>query len=187
MTMHKNYINILLFYYNFRVQRINDAIIEMDCNKEYLNMVNVAADIDEVRDVILALMPRLHMTLVKRECEGCTLYHSIQTQHRCLDPVDEGSVRIRIDQCLTKCTGELIRMVYVSNNKPMPNIEVRYVLEIHRQLIIDRFQIGNKCSVSAEEMIQNFMPNMDLFSYKKRLYFYSNAYINVCVHIVVTK
>ena len=45
-------------------------------------MVNVAADIDEMRDVILALMPRLHTTLAKRECEGCTLYHSNQTQHR---------------------------------------------------------------------------------------------------------
>ena len=38
-------------------------------------MVNVAADIDEVCDVILALMSRLHTTLVKRECEGGTIYH----------------------------------------------------------------------------------------------------------------
>ena len=62
-------------------------------------MVNVAADIDEVRDVILALMPRLHTALVKRECEGCTIYHPSQTQHQCLDPVDEetkksGSTRV---------------------------------------------------------------------------------------------
>ena len=57
-------------------------------------------------------------------------------------------------------------MVYVSNNKPMPNIEVSYVLEIHRKLIIDSFQIGNIGYVSAEEMILNFMLNMDLFSYK---------------------
>ena len=42
------------------MQLINDAIIEMDCNMEDLVMANVAADIDEVRDVILALMPRLH-------------------------------------------------------------------------------------------------------------------------------
>ena len=54
-----------------------------------LVMANVAADIDEVRDVILALMPRLHTALVKRECEGCTIYHPSQTQHQCLDPVDE--------------------------------------------------------------------------------------------------
>ena len=128
-------------------------------------MVNVAADIDEVRDVILALMPRLHTALVKRE-RGCTLYHPSQTQHRFLDPVDEDTVRIRIDQCLAKCTGELIRMVYVSNNKPMPNIEVSSVLEIHRQLIIYSFLIGNIGSVSAEEMILNCMLNMDLFPYK---------------------
>ena len=129
-------------------------------------MVNVAADIDEVRDVILALMPRLHTALVKSLCEGCTLYHPSHTQHRCLDPVAEDTARIRIDQCLAKCTGELIRMVYVSNNKPMPNIEVSYVLEIHRQLIMDSFQIGSIGSVSAEEMILNFMLNMDLLSYK---------------------
>ena len=52
-------------------------------------MVNVAADIEKVRDVILALIPRIHTVLVKRECEGCTLYHPRHTQHRCLDPVDE--------------------------------------------------------------------------------------------------
>ena len=129
-------------------------------------MVNVAADIDEVRDVILALMPRLHTALVKIECEGWTIYHPSQTQHPSLDPVGEEKTKIKIDQCLAKCTGELIRMVYVSNNKPMPNIEVSSVLEIHRQLIIDSFQIGNIGSVSAEEMILNVRLNMDLFSYK---------------------
>ena len=129
-------------------------------------MVNVAADIDEVRDVILALMPRLHTSLIKRECEGCTIYHPSQTQHQCLDPVDEETTKIRIDQGLAKSTGELIRMVYVSNNKPMPNIEVSSVLEIHRQLIIDSFHMGNIGSVNAEEMILNFMLNMDLLSYK---------------------
>ena len=60
----------------------------MDCHMEDLVMMNVAADIDEVRDVILALMPRLHTALVKRECEGCTLYHHSKTEHRCLDPVE---------------------------------------------------------------------------------------------------
>ena len=45
-------------------------------------------------------------------------------------------------------------------------MEVSSVLEIHRQLIIDSFQIGNVGSVNAEEMILNFMRNMDLFSYK---------------------
>ena len=29
-------------------------------------MLNVSVDIDEMRDVILALMPRLHTALVKR-------------------------------------------------------------------------------------------------------------------------
>ena len=91
MTMHKNYIYIL--------QLINAAIIEVDRNMDDQNMVNVASDIEEVRDVILALMPHIHMVLVKRECEGCTLYHPSQTQHRCMDPVDEeqpgsGSTRV---------------------------------------------------------------------------------------------
>ena len=129
------------------------------------NMVNVAADIEEVRDVILALIPRIHTALVKRECEGCTLYHPTQTQHRCLDPVDEESTRIRIDQCLAKCTGELIRMVYASNNRTMPNIQVSAVLEIHGQLIKDNFQLGNIGTVSTEEMIMNFMLNIDPFLY----------------------
>ena len=81
MTMHQNYIYILHYKYNFRLQLISEAIIEMDCNMEDEYMVNVAADIEEGRDVILALMPRLHTALVKRECEGCTIYHPIQTQH----------------------------------------------------------------------------------------------------------
>ena len=161
--MHQNYIYILHFTYNFRLQLISEAIIEMNCNMEDENMVNVAADIDEVRDVILALMLRLHTA--SREYESCTIYHPSQTQHQCLDPVDEETTKIRIDKCLAKCTGELIRMLYASNNNPMPNIEVSSVLKIHRQLIIDSFQIGNIGSVSAEEMIPNCMHNMDLFSY----------------------
>ena len=147
--MHKNYIDILHLYYNFRLQLINDAIIEVDCNMDDENMVNVAADIEEVRDVILALMPRLHTALVKRECEGCTLYHPSQSQHRCLDPVDEETTKIRIDKCLAKCTGELIRMVYASNNRTMPNIQESAVLEIHGQLIKDNFQLGNIGTVST--------------------------------------
>ena len=133
MTMHKNDISILHLYYNFRLQLITDAIIEVDCNMDDENMVNVAADIEEVRDIILALMPRIHTELVKRECEGCTLYHPSQTQHRCLDPVDEETTRVRINQCLAKCTGELIRMVYASYNRTMPNIQVSSVLELHGQ------------------------------------------------------
>ena len=65
------------------------------------------------------------------------LYHPNQTQHRCLDPGDEETTKIRIDQCLAKCIGELLRMVYESNNKLMPNIEVSSVLKIHMQLIIE--------------------------------------------------
>ena len=100
MTVHNNYIYILHFYYNFKLQLIHDAIIEVDCNMDDENMVNVAADIEEVRAVILALMPCIHTALVKRECEGCMLYHPNQTQHRCLDPVDEETTRIRNDPCL---------------------------------------------------------------------------------------
>ena len=48
MTMHKNYIYILHFYCNFRLHLINYAIIEVDCNMDDENMVNVAADIEEV-------------------------------------------------------------------------------------------------------------------------------------------
>ena len=160
--MHRKYVIYIYIYSN----NFREAIIEMGCNMEDLVMVNVAADIDEVRDVILALLPRLHTALVKRECEGCTIYRPSQTHHPCLDPVDEETTKTRIDQCLATCSGELIRMVYVSNNKPMTNIEVSSVLEIHRQLIIDSFQIVKIGSVNAEEMILHFLLNMDLLSYK---------------------
>ena len=63
MTMHKNYIYILHFYYILRLQLIIDAIIEVDCNMDGENMVNVTAGIDLVRAVILALMPRIHTAL----------------------------------------------------------------------------------------------------------------------------
>ena len=66
-------------------------------------------------------------------------YHRIIHNYNCHGSVDEDTARIRIAQCLAKCTGELIRMVYVSNKKPMPNIEVSSVLEICRQLIKDSF------------------------------------------------
>ena len=60
------------------------------------------------------------------------IYDPSQTQHRYLDHVDEETTKIRIDPCLAKCTGELIKMVYPSNNKSMPNIEVSSVHKIHR-------------------------------------------------------
>ena len=77
--------------------------------------------------------------------------------------VDEEITRIRIDPCLAKCTGELIIMVYASNNRTMPNIQVSSVLEIHGHLIIDNFQLGNIGTVSTEEMMMNFMLNIDPF------------------------
>ena len=110
------------------VQLINDAIIKVDCSMVDEDMVNAAYVIEEVRDVIPTLMIRLHTTLVKSECEGCRLYHPSQTQHRCLDLMDEE-------------TGELIRMVYASNNPTMPHIQVNSVLEIHGQLIKDIVQL----------------------------------------------
>ena len=48
----------------------------------------------------------------------------------------------------------------------MPNIQVSEVLEIHGQLIKDNFQLGNIGTVSTEEMIMNFMLNIDPFLYK---------------------
>ena len=36
-------------------------------------MMNVAADIDEVHDVIRVRIPRSHTALVRRECERCTI------------------------------------------------------------------------------------------------------------------
>ena len=79
--------------------------------------------------------------------------------------MDEQTTRIRIDQCLTKCTGELIRMVYASNNRTMPTIQVSSVLEIHGQLIKDNFQLGNIGTVSTEEITMNFMLNIEPFLY----------------------
>ena len=52
----------------------------------------------------------------------------------------------------------MLRLVY---GIPMPNIEVNTVLVIHRQLIIDNFQIENIGFASAEEIILKFMHNMD--------------------------
>ena len=100
--------------------------------------------------------------------------------------MDEETTRIRIDQCLSKCAGELIRMVYASNNRTMTKIQVSFVLEIHGQLIIDNFQLGNIGTVSTEEMMMNFMLNIDPFLYNYTLYF-TVIIIYICVHIVVSR
>ena len=42
------------------LQLINDAIIEVNCNMDDKNIVNIAAAIEEVRDVIISLMPRIY-------------------------------------------------------------------------------------------------------------------------------
>ena len=56
--------------------------------------MNVAANIDEVSDVILALLPHLHTAWVKRESRY-SIAAKINT-----DAVDEETTKILIDPCL---------------------------------------------------------------------------------------
>ena len=93
-------------------------------------MANVAADIDEVRDVILALIPRLHTALVKRECEGCTIYHPSQTQHQCLDPVDEETTKAPNDTAYKRwsCHSGFKLLCKLCRTSPAPAMGARFTV-----------------------------------------------------------
>ena len=62
------------------------------------------------------------------------------------------------------------------------HIEGSSVFEIHRQLIIDSFQIGNIGSVSAEEMILNFHAQHGSILLEVNIVLYGNDYIDMCTY-----
>ena len=62
------------------------------------------------------------------------------------------------------------------------HIEVSSVFEIHRQLIIDSFQIGNIGSVSADEMILNFHTQHGSILLEVNIVLYGNDYIDMCTY-----
>ena len=143
---------------------IDDAILEVSGQVTDNEMVNVAEAVDDVRDVIMSVLPRLHSALVKKRCQGCIINDPSQQHHTCLEAgglVDDRV--ILLEECLAMITNTTIKMIYIVNEKPVPTIDVDSVKAIASQHIIEEYQKGNIGTVASEQMVLNFYAHIEQF------------------------
>ena len=65
---------------------IDDAILEVSGQVTDNEMVNVAEAVDDVRDVIMSVLPRLHSALVKKRCRVVLSTTPLNNTTRALKP-----------------------------------------------------------------------------------------------------
>ena len=131
---------------------MNEAIQDLSGEVTDVEMQNVAQTIDDVRDVMMSLMPRLHNTLVKKTCQACMINDPSQNHHTCFEhPDNEEKVAI-IEECMTMIDDALINMIYMANGKPTPTVEVDSVKAITQAFVIEEFQKRHIGTVASEEM-----------------------------------
>ena len=112
--------------FNCRIPMVLEAGQEVTGEVSDNEMANVAEVVDEVRDVIMSLLPRLHNAIIKKRCEACMINDPSQRHHTCLEA---GLVDHRIQvikECLEKCDGT----IYIANAKPVPTVVVESVKAI---------------------------------------------------------
>ena len=141
---------------------VEDAIHSLSGDVTNQEMSDVAASIDEVRDVILVLLPRLHSSLVRRSCAGCAIDHPSQTQHSCLEQ-DEETRAAQLQECLNSIDDVMIAMVFAAARKPAPLVEVASVKEICNDYIIEQFNCKTVCSPLCENLVEQFYTVMNTF------------------------
>ena len=56
-----------------RIPMVLEAVQEVTGEVSDNEMANVAELVDEVRDVIMSLLPRFHNAIMKKRCEACMI------------------------------------------------------------------------------------------------------------------
>ena len=142
---------------------VEDAVNTLSGDVTDQEMSDVAASIDQVRDVILVILPRLHTSLVRKSCEGCAIDHPSQTQHSCLEPADDETRTAQLQQCLDRIDDAMIGMVFAAGRKPSPIVEVESVKAICHDYIIEQFICKTVCTPTSETLVEQFYTVMNVF------------------------
>ena len=83
--------------------------------------------LEKSRDVMIAILPSLISSKIKRECNGCFTSHPSQTQHSCLEEVSEEDRTDRIKHAISQCTSGMINMVFACNGRPISSVDAEAV------------------------------------------------------------
>ena len=76
----------------FRIPEIYEALKEVakvQVEIADIERTNFTDSLEKSRDVMIAILPLLISSKIKRECNGCFTFHPSQTQHSCLEEVSE--------------------------------------------------------------------------------------------------
>ena len=115
---------------------------------------------------MIAILPTLISSKIKRERNGCFTCHPSQTQHSCLEEVSKEDRTDRIKNVISQCTSGMINMVFACNGKPIPSVDVEAVKALYGTEIIDKTKQGTFSNVDSENMVINFLSNVELFHTK---------------------
>ena len=94
--------------------------------------------LEKSRDVMIAILPSLISSNIKRECNGCFTSHPSQTQHSCLKEVSEEDRTDRIKHVISQCTSGMISMAFACNGRPIPYVDVEAVKAMYGTEINER-------------------------------------------------
>ena len=94
--------------------------------------------LEKSRDVMIAILPSLLSSKIKRECNGCFTSHLSQTQHSCLEEVSEEDRTDRIKHVISQCTSGMIYMVFACNGRSIPSVDVEAVEAMYGTEIIEK-------------------------------------------------
>ena len=147
--------------FNCRIPMVLEAVQEVTGEVSDNEMANVAEVVDDVRDVIMSLLPRLHNAIMKKSCEACMINDPSQRHHTCLEAgLVDNRIQV-IEECLAKCDDTIIRMIYIANAKPVPTVDVESVKAIAGPFIVEEYQKGNVGTVDSEQMVLNFYSKIE--------------------------
>ena len=66
---------------------------------------------------MMAILPLLKYSKIKRECNGYFTSYPSETQHLCLEEVSEEDRTERIKHVISQCTSGMINMVFACNGR----------------------------------------------------------------------
>ena len=65
--------------------KITDQISHLEDDMGDMEMARAVEQMEEIKAVVLSLVPRVVESLKRKECNGCYINHGSQDQHSCLD------------------------------------------------------------------------------------------------------
>ena len=106
---------------------------------------------------MIAILPSLLSSKIKRECTGCFTSHPSQTQHSCLEEVSEEDRTYIIKHAISQCRSGMINMVCACNGRLIPSVDVEAAKAMYGTEIIEKTQLRTFSNVDSDDMVMNFL------------------------------